>query len=75
MDYLESQVAQNNSAPYPEVEQNPKNVPGKPVAYSNRLLSINNGLHGKPVAHNLGLLSVIVACYFGLLGFPGRSKL
>ena len=36
-------------------------------------------LPGKPVAHNLGLVSVdfgllwdIVACHLGLFGFPGR---
>ena len=39
-------------------------------------------LAGKPVASNYGLLSVnggllwgLVACYFGLLGVPGREYL
>ena len=35
-------------------------VPGKPVAHSYGLLSVN-----------YGLLYGIVACYFGLLGVPG----
>ena len=36
-------------------------IPGKPVAYNDRLFSINKGL-----------LYGIVACCFGLLGVPGR---
>ena len=39
-----------------------KHVPGKPVAYNDGLLSMNYGLFWG-----------IVACYFGLLGFPGRT--
>ena len=37
-----------------------KHLPGKPGAYNYGLLSVNSGL-----------LWGIVACYFGLLGFPG----
>ena len=37
--------------------------PGKAVAYDNRLLPINSGL-----------LWGVMACYFGLLGFPGSCK-
>ena len=37
-------------------------VPGKPVAYYSGLHSVN-----------YGLLWSIVACYFGLLGVPGKS--
>ena len=39
----------------------PGNLPGKPVAYNWGLL-----------CQIYGLLWGIVACYFGLLGFPGR---
>ena len=41
----------------------PLNVPGKPVAYNNGLLSIN-----------YGLLWGIVACNFRLLGVPCTLK-